>query len=167
MDINRNNYENFFLLYLDRELNETERKEVEKFLFENTDLQKEFTLLQNTIQRPADIVFEQKELLYRKEEKRRVIPVYWMNMAATIALILTGSWYLMVWIAKNPGKEIADKGIPSSATVPVMKDRAPSNPGSGISLNRDIKNGTEEKDQATIPTSSDQDKGKYAANKAM
>ena len=44
MDINRNNYETSFLLYLDRELNPAEMLEVEKFLSENADLQKEFEL---------------------------------------------------------------------------------------------------------------------------
>ena len=166
MDINRNNYESFFLLYLDRELNEMDRKEVEKFLVENTDLQKEFTLLQNTIQWPADIVFEQKELLYRKEEKRRVIPVYWMRMAAAIALILTGSWFLMVWIAKNPGQEIAGKGISPSATASAEKDQAPSNQGSENGLNQDNKNGAQEKDQVTIPSPKDQDKGNHTTNLA-
>ena len=53
MEINRNNYESFFLLYLDRELNPSEMAEVEKFLDENADLQKEFSLLQQTILVPV------------------------------------------------------------------------------------------------------------------
>ena len=84
MDINRNNYETFFLLYLDRELNPSEMSEVEKFLTENADLQKEFSMLQQTILVPAQTVFEQKELLFRKEEKRRVIPIYWTRIAAAL-----------------------------------------------------------------------------------
>jgi anti-sigma factor RsiW len=120
MDINRNNYENFFLLYLDRELNEADRNTVEKFLNENTDLQREFALLQKTIQWPADILFEQKESLYRKEEKRRIIPVYWMRRAAAIALILAGSWFMMTRIVKNPGKEIAGAG--NSVSTGCRKD---------------------------------------------
>ena len=79
MEINRNNYETFFLLYLDRELNPAEKQEVENFLAENADLQKEFKQLQQTVLAPAEIVFEPKELLFRKEEKRRVIPFYRMQ----------------------------------------------------------------------------------------
>ena len=54
MDINRNNYETFFLLYLDGELNPAAQAEVENFLSTHADLQKEFSLLQLTIQRPAE-----------------------------------------------------------------------------------------------------------------
>src|SRR5450432_3216344 len=88
MEINRNNYETFFLLYLDGELNGTERTGVESFLREHADLQKEFSLLQHTIQRPSDTIFEPKELLYRREEKRRVISFHWTRIAAAITLIL-------------------------------------------------------------------------------
>ena len=108
MDINRNNYETFFLLYLDRELNTEEQVAVENFLNENADLQKEFRLLQNTILWPSEFVFEQKETLYRKEEKRRIIPVYWIRIAAVITLILAGSWFMMT-ILKNPKTDISGK----------------------------------------------------------
>ena len=57
MNINRDNYEGFFLLLLDRELGPAEKQEVEKFLVENADLHKEFALLQETVLTPADIVF--------------------------------------------------------------------------------------------------------------
>ncbi|MEJ0081162.1 MAG: hypothetical protein WDM78_09500 [Puia sp.] len=87
MEINRNNYETFFLLYLDRELNPSEMSEVEKFVSENADLQKEFSLLRQTILIPAQIEFDQKELLFRKEEKRRVIPMYWSRIAAAVAVV--------------------------------------------------------------------------------
>ncbi len=68
MDINRNNYETSFLLYLDRELNPAEMLEVEKFLSENTDLQKEFELLQHTFFLPEEIVYDHKELLFIKKK---------------------------------------------------------------------------------------------------
>ena len=51
--------------------------------------------MQYTIQRPADTIFEPKELLYRREEKRRVVPVYWNRIAAALLLILAGSWFLL------------------------------------------------------------------------
>lgn len=104
MEINRNNYETFFLLYLDRELNPAGMQEVESFLDENADLQKEFTLLQQAIFVPPPMVFEQKESLYRHEEKRRVIPFYWMRMAAAVAALIIGSWLLIAKSFKtNPG----------------------------------------------------------------
>ena len=100
MDINRTNYESFFLLYLDRELNVADRQAVENFLQEHADLQKEFSLLQQTIQLPAELVFEQKESLYHREGKRRFIPIYGLRIAAGLALILTAGWYMMT-VLKN------------------------------------------------------------------
>ena len=100
MEINRNNYETFFLLYLDRELNLTERQDVEKFLGENADLQKEFLLLQKTILIPAETLFEQKDLLFRKEEKRRIVPLYWLRIAAAVAILVLGSWLITMQVNK-------------------------------------------------------------------
>ena len=45
MIINRDNYENFFLLYVDGELCAADRKAVEDFAAENEDLQKELEIL--------------------------------------------------------------------------------------------------------------------------
>jgi hypothetical protein len=101
MDINRNNYESFFLLYLDCELSATDKHEVEKFLGENSDLQKELTLLRQTILIQDDTTYEPKELLFREEEKRRILPLYWMRTAAAVVLILTSGWFVIREISKN------------------------------------------------------------------
>jgi hypothetical protein len=101
MDINRNNCETYFLLYLDKELNNTEQVEVENFLKEHTDLQKEFSLLQLTKMWPGEIVFDQKELLYHKEEKRRVIPMYWTRIAAALVLFLAGTLFMISLLRSN------------------------------------------------------------------
>ncbi len=95
MDINRNNYENYFLLYLDKELSSTDGELVEKFLQENTDLQKEFALLECTVFSASDVVFEPKTWLYRKEEKRRVIPLYWTRIAAVGVGLILGTWFIL------------------------------------------------------------------------
>ena len=66
MKINRNNYESFFLLYIDNELSAEEKTEVENFLLKNSDLSDEFDLLRDT--KLADeglTIFEHKELLYK------------------------------------------------------------------------------------------------------
>jgi hypothetical protein len=107
MEINRNNYESFFLLYLDGELAPSQQLAVEKFLGENADLQKEFSLLQQTVLSPADIVFEPKELLFRTEEKRRVIPFYRTRIAAAVAVFLLGSWFIVTQIKHQPATEPA------------------------------------------------------------
>src|SRR5712672_2443063 len=103
MEINRNNYETFFLLYLDRELNPSEMSDVEKFVSENADLQQEFSLLRQTILVPSPIIFDQKELLFRKEDKRRVIPFYWTRIAAAVAVLVFGSWFMTTHLARKQG----------------------------------------------------------------
>jgi hypothetical protein len=66
MNINRNNYEEFFLLYVDNELSAAERNTVELFVQQNADLQEELNMLQQTVM-PADaVVFDKTNLL--KEE---------------------------------------------------------------------------------------------------
>jgi hypothetical protein len=107
MDINRNNYESFFLLYLDRELVPEDMKVVEKFLSENADLRKEFAILQQTIQLPVNIVFDQKESLFRREDKRRIVPMYWMRIAAAAAILILGGWLIKTRILKNNTGEVA------------------------------------------------------------
>lgn len=66
MKINRNNYESYFLLYVDDELSVEEKTEVENFLLKNSDLSDEFDLLRDTkISDTDSSIFEHKELLYK------------------------------------------------------------------------------------------------------
>jgi hypothetical protein len=65
--INRNNYEEYLLMYLDGELSSEDMKSVESFLESNPDLKEEFLLLQQTILQPEDVVFTGKKDLYRIE----------------------------------------------------------------------------------------------------
>ncbi len=120
MEINRNNYETFFLLYLDRELSAPEMSEVEKFVAENADLQKEFSLLRQTVLVPVQMVFDQKELLFRKEDKRRVIPIYWTRIAAAVAVLIVGSWLITTQLARKQGVGIA--GADGQKNIAVKKN---------------------------------------------
>lgn len=64
MNINRYNYQEFFLLYTDNELKTDERKIVEDFVQQNPDLEKELQMLQRSILKPdSEVVFKNKELL--------------------------------------------------------------------------------------------------------
>jgi hypothetical protein len=64
MNINRHNYEDFFILYLDNELNLQEKKAVEDFLLINPDLEREMSALRQTIFTPdTNLVFTGKEQL--------------------------------------------------------------------------------------------------------
>lgn len=68
MNINRNNYEEYFLLYADNELTPTERKVVEIFVQENADLKEEFLMIQMTINSPEkEMKLSNKSFLLKKE----------------------------------------------------------------------------------------------------
>jgi len=65
MNINRNNYEEFFLLYVDNELSAPDRNAVELFVQQNPDLGKELQLLQQSIVSHDEIIFEDKQSLLK------------------------------------------------------------------------------------------------------
>lgn len=70
MNINRNNYEEYFLLYADNELPDFEKTEVEKFLELNKDLEKEFSMIHHTISKPdVSVELTDKSFLLRKNEE--------------------------------------------------------------------------------------------------
>ena len=104
MTINGNNYEEYFLLYVDRELNGDEQKMVEEFVKLHPDLEKELSALKQTIALPPGVIFEGKSKLYREETQRRILPAYWMRIAVALVILLTGGlfWLLMT---RQPGKE--------------------------------------------------------------
>lgn len=67
--INRNNYEEYLLMYIDGELSPSDARSVELFLEENPDIKEELKLLQQTILQPEETIrFADKASLYRKAE---------------------------------------------------------------------------------------------------
>jgi hypothetical protein len=68
MKIDRHNYEEYFLLYIDNELTVEQMKHVELFVTENPDLEEEFVMLQQSRLIVDDtIVFDDKHLLMKDE----------------------------------------------------------------------------------------------------
>jgi len=68
MNINRDNYEEYFLLYADNELTDSEKAEVLMFVKHNKDLEDEFRMIHHTIARPdANIHLSDKSFLYRND----------------------------------------------------------------------------------------------------
>jgi hypothetical protein len=157
MDINRNNYETSFLLYLDRELNPAEMLEVEKFLTENTDLQKEFELLQHTVFLPEEeeIVYDHKELLFHKEEKRKVVPLFWIRVAASVLILITAGWFILMKISNDHKREIAGRNKSQITNVPAGIGKDSVNHELGVKNNTDqeIANEIKIKQDETVPGS--------------
>lgn len=68
MKIDRHNYEDYFLLYVDNELTADQKRQVESFVKENSDLEEEFVMFQQSKLVPdTSIVFNEKDLLMKKE----------------------------------------------------------------------------------------------------
>jgi len=68
VNINRHNYEEFFLLYVDGELSQADREAVKVFVQQNPDLQQELEMLQQAVLAPEDVTFTNKELLLQHAE---------------------------------------------------------------------------------------------------
>lgn len=106
MKLTRSNYEEYFLSYVDNELNAEEKHAVEAFIQENPDLKQELQLLQRTVlEDEIPIVFEHKSLLYKKEQETAAIIIpFWKKLATVAAaaiLVLTAT----VWVWYHPNRE--------------------------------------------------------------
>lgn len=66
-NINRENYETFFLLYIDNELSAIEKRQVDEFVNANPDLQEELVMLQQSTLKPDPIIFNHKHSLLKQE----------------------------------------------------------------------------------------------------
>ncbi len=69
MNINRYNYEEYFLLYTDNELSAEERTAVENFVAQNPDLADEMNLIAQSTLQPYPDFFCKKELLFRRDDE--------------------------------------------------------------------------------------------------
>ena len=118
--ISLSNYEEYFLLSADNELNKEQSNELEKFILKHPDLQKEFTVLKQTKLEPETILFANKEALYRKTKPKRIIPVSWMRMSVAAAFI---ALVAMTWLyienngtaSKNNAYAVFKKHVNKSA----------------------------------------------------
>jgi hypothetical protein len=68
LPINLENYEEYFLLYVDNELTEAEKKSVEFFVARHPELMEEWTMLMETKLEPENITTDLKKDLYRSTE---------------------------------------------------------------------------------------------------
>jgi hypothetical protein len=98
------NYEEWLVLYMDNELTGDQQKIVAQFIAANPSVKKEVDLLLRTQLQPETIVFVNKEVLYRREEKVR--PILWWRAAAAILILALGITSIIVFNKKgNAGKD--------------------------------------------------------------
>jgi hypothetical protein len=74
MKINIQNYESYFLSYIDNELSSKEKKEVALFIQENPVYAHELNSLKQTVLEAEEIIFEDKVSLYRLEAMEASLP---------------------------------------------------------------------------------------------
>jgi hypothetical protein len=96
--VNEGNYEEYFVIYGDDELNNEEKDLVEQFVYKYPQYQAEFELIQQARLVPESISFPDKTYLYRTEEDdNKVVPFGWWRMiAAAVVLLAVGSlgWFM-------------------------------------------------------------------------
>jgi len=126
--IDETNHEEYFLLYIDNELSDAKRAEVEMYVLQHPALQDEFTTLKQSVLAPEAISYNNKETLYRKEVRRTVYFKSWQLAAAAIFIgaCLTG-W----WMMQKPSGNIIVATVPSQ----VKQGPATTKPAETVSEN--------------------------------
>jgi hypothetical protein len=96
--VNESNYEEYFVLYGDNELNNEEKDLVEQFVYKHPQYQAEFELIQQARFIPEYTAsYPDKNELYRTEGDHRVIPFGWWKIAAAAIVVLmlgVAAWYM-------------------------------------------------------------------------
>ena len=91
--LNKDNYEEAFVHYHDKELSEKEKLETESFLAQHPELKSEFELIGKAKLSPdTSIIYPDKKELYRKEKSGKVVTLMWWRYAAAAVLIGFGIW---------------------------------------------------------------------------
>ncbi|MDE3251457.1 MAG: hypothetical protein KGO92_01545 [Bacteroidota bacterium] len=108
-EIHAGNYEEYFLSYVDNELNEADKSLLETYVLQHPELQSEFTLLKQTRLEPEAFVFADKASLYRKEEKKPVVfYMRWQTMGMAASLI---GFAFLLWT------QFADRSVKVTTTT--------------------------------------------------
>ena len=104
--INKNNYEEVFVLYHDNELSEKEKLETENFLGQHPGLKSEFDLIGNAKLSPETLViYPDKKELYRKEKSGKVISIKIWRYVAAAVLIGFGLWASVPYLTNQATKK--------------------------------------------------------------
>lgn len=105
--INLSNYEEYLISYIDNELTDAERIAFFNFVTEHPQVKEELAIYQQTkLQPETEIVFENKQVLYRKEEKVKVITMQWWKIAVAAAVLVAAGITTIKVINNNNNKPV-------------------------------------------------------------
>ncbi len=122
--INTSNYEEILVQYFDDELDEDQVAATEHFLAQHPQFNNEADLIKRTKVLPDTlIVFPDKEMLYRKAERVKVVPVIWLRLAAAAILLGFGFWFGSSYLNKTAviDPSVANTTTDNPAVSPVQK----------------------------------------------
>jgi len=123
--INHSNYEEFFLLYFDNELNDEDRKAVEKFVDKYPSLWHEMMMLQKArVEADQSIVYAGKEKLYRRENKK-IFFIGWQRIAAAAAVLLIAGLLVFRYSNSKTNNGVVSKKVERPNTTTAKKDKEP------------------------------------------
>src|SRR5579862_205731 len=119
---NINNYEDYFVSYVDNELSDVEKNMVDEFVADHPEVKIEFELMLITQVSPdLSVVFPDKNLLYRKPAKV-VVFAPWMRIAAAVLVILLSGAVLFVERHHSASQAIAGAGPSVGHPSPVVAE---------------------------------------------
>lgn len=123
--ININNYEQFFIYYLDDELNRYEKAAVEQFIYRHPEFQGEFELIQQLHLLPDPFVTcPDKKELYRFGKEQPVTLLWWRIAAAAVILLIAATLWLNTQPFKNSDSPVAKHTTGTSPAVPRNEKRS-------------------------------------------
>jgi cytoskeletal protein RodZ len=152
--ITRDNYEEFFLLYIDNELSVADREAVEQFVAHHPDLQQEWQALLHCRQLPEEeivfpdrealyrtgveedddeflhfspdlsIVFPDKASLYKQEEDKRIVWLPWLRIGAAAAIIGIVALLVLLSGRHTPAPSVALPIAKNNKNVPPVTPAA-------------------------------------------
>jgi len=121
--ITLNNYEEWVSLYIDNELTIEQKQLVDTFIAANPLAKKEFDILQKIKLQPVQVVFPDKESLYRREEPVKRMPVRWWRASAAVLILALGLTSILIFNKKQkPGKDDVATAAPAEQTQSLKSD---------------------------------------------
>jgi len=127
--ISLENYEEYFVLSVDNELDNEQANEVEKFVLKHPELQDEFTLMKQTKLQPEVVEFTGKQVLFRTKKDRRIIPLYLMRVAVAAAVM---TLIALTWIFSNNNQTTGTNTVVTASNQTTNKTTDNKKPATGV-----------------------------------